>query len=95
MKKYELMLLLSGQADEAAQTKIINKTTKLIEELKGKVEKIDKLGKKNLAYPIKKDSQAFYVLCKLMLDSTKTNSLEKKVRTEESILRYLLINRDA
>lgn len=92
MKKYELMLLLSGKIDEAIQTKVTNKVTKLIEGLKGKVEKVDKLGKKNLAYPIKKDNQGVYILYKLMLDSTKTNSLEKKVTTEESILRYLLVN---
>lgn len=92
MRKYELTVILSGKNEEALTSKLVDKITKTVEELKGKVEKIDKWGKKDLSFQIKKQSQGFYFHFQLKLDSKKAMDLEKKLKTDENIIRYLLIS---
>ena len=52
------------------------------------------LGKKKLAYPIKKTRNGFYVLQTFNLDGVKLQSLDNKLRSIDSIIRYLFVNLD-
>jgi len=92
MRKYELTVIFPDKAEEAALSKLIDRVSKTIEELKGKVEKTDQWGKKDLCFFIKKQSRGFYVYFQLILDPKKAVDLEKKLKTDENIIRYLLIS---
>jgi small subunit ribosomal protein S6 len=79
-------------SDEAVP-KITEGLRKSIEDLGG-TEVIEiNLGKKKLAYPIKRTRNGYYVVVNFTIDPNKINELDAKIRTQEnSIIRYLLIN---
>ena len=49
------------------------------------------LGRKKFAYPIKKQTQGYYLLCNFTADALKRNELEQILRDNPALLRYLII----
>lgn len=92
MRKYELTVILPEKAEEAVLSKLIDKVTQIIEDLKGKVEKTEKWGKKSFTFLIKKQSQGFYVYFQIKLDPKKAIDLKNKLKTNDNIIRYLLVS---
>ena len=59
----------------------------------GKVEKEDLWGSRDLAYPIKRQSKGFYAHFELEADPKNAKGLDKTLKLEEDVLRYLLTRR--
>ena len=59
MNKYESVIIVNPNLDEAGVKALEDKFTGLINE-NGKVESIDKMGKRKLAYEIKKQQEGIY-----------------------------------
>jgi len=57
----------------------------------GKIREVEFLGRKKLAYQIKKEKEAIFVNLKFNLDPEKIKNLEKNLKAKEKILRYLMI----
>ena len=61
MKKYELLTILKPNLDNDEADKAIEKIDSDLAELGGKVESRDKMGRRKLAYDIKKSRDGFFV----------------------------------
>lgn len=61
MNKYESVVIINPTVDEEGMKALISKFTDLINN-DGKVEKVDELGKRKLAYDVKKFSEGFYAV---------------------------------
>lgn len=85
------MLAINPQLEEEELDSLINKFKKLIKEEKGEVTKIDKWGKRNLAYEIKDFQEAYYVVLNFNVDEKNVSELERVIKLEEKVIRYLLI----
>ncbi len=48
------------------------------------------MGKKTLAYPIRKQTEAVYVLAQVEGDRINVGEVEKRAKLEEAVLRFLL-----
>jgi len=94
MNEYELVLVLDPDLTEGDRKKEIAKVNKIIEELKGKVEKTDEWGQKELAYPIKKKNLGYYFLLDLKLSLSAPAQIDGKLKLEEGIIRYLLVKKE-
>ena len=96
---YELTLILDPDLTTDTQKKLITKIKKLVEDPpvggKGKVEKTDDWGKKDFAYPIAKKSFGYYTLLAFSSSGEAVVTIDKKLKLEEGILRYLLIKMEA
>ncbi len=92
--QYELMLIVKPQVSEEAEKKIIEQVGKFIKD-KGKIATITPLGKKQLAYPIKKERSGNFHLFKLELVGKEVGPLSNKFKLEEVILRYLFIKKES
>lgn len=86
MNSYELTVIVRNEKDVEAVKSIIK-------EFSGKVEKEQKWGKRDLAYPIKKETSAFYFTYELGLEPKSISDIKKKMNYDEKIIRYLLISR--
>lgn len=91
MEKYELTVVLPGDAKEAKRKSAREKIEKLVKTLKGKVEKVDDRGKVDLAYEIKENKSGIFLIFGLELDSKHAKTIDDKLRMEEEIIRYLLV----
>lgn len=59
----------------------------------GKVEKEDLWGMRPLAYPIKRQTSGFFAHFEIQADPKDAKALDKSLKLEEDILRYLLTRR--
>ena len=91
MKNYELTYLITPVFPEEEAMAFQGKITSFIQEEGGILTEEGILVRRKLAYPIKKQLQAYLASLTFQMSPGKTASLEKKLKAEKEILRYLLI----
>lgn len=87
--------MLDPDVSEEDMEKEIDRIKEEIVKLKGDVVELDKWGVRRLAYQIRKKRQGFYVLMKFMVDPSSIRDLDSAFRLDETILRHLIVKRDA
>lgn len=91
MNKYELTVLISGKATPAKQKSAGEKIKKIVEVFKGKVEKVDDWGKKDLVYKIKGNESGIFTLFNIELNPEDVKKLNDKLKMEDDLLRFLIV----
>lgn len=94
-KLYEIAYFFNPDIrEEEVQTVNIQKVKDLISELSGEIVKEQPAQKKRLAYPVKKAKNGYFGFMLFNLDPNNLKSLDKKLKLDESILRYMIISVD-
>lgn len=93
-KQYEMMYILNARLDDDAQKQIQTRIQETIARIGGKLEKTEAIGRKRLAYPIKKQNDGIYVLAHFEADSRSLKELTRVMNITEGLLRHLVIRRD-
>jgi len=91
MKNYEFYVVLDGEASVAKVKAVKERVEKLVTLFEGKVGKVEDLGKKSLAYKIKKHETGYFLLFNPELPGKSIKALNSKLRMEGDIIRYLLL----
>lgn len=91
MNNYYLTLVLKPDLDEGIRKKLLDSIKKKVLDEEGKVEKEDLWGNRDLAYPIKKQGKGYYAHYELSAEPQTAKTLDKVLKVEEDILRYLLV----
>ena len=93
MNKYESVVIINPTVDEEGMKALISKFTDLINN-DGKVEKVDELGKRKLAYEIKKQSEGYYVVYTFEANPEFIKELERIYRITDSIMKFITIRKE-
>ena len=91
MKLYELAFLISPEIKDEEVNSYLEKVDNFIKEEGGVLVSPGRPLKTRLAYPIKKQTQAFLASIVFQLETERVTNLEKKIRAENQILRYLIL----
>lgn len=91
MRDYELTLVLGPDLTPENQKELLTKIKKIVSDLKGEVKESKDWGKKELAYPIKKAHFGCFIWWLVSIGEEAVSQLDKKIRPEENIIRYLLV----
>lgn len=94
MRNYELMVIFVPRLDEENLTAQIEKTKNLITGIGGEIEKVDKWGKRRLAYEINDYTEGFYVVIDFKAESGTTSEVERILKITDEVVRYLLVRTD-
>ncbi len=94
MRDYELVIIVTPEIDETATAEVVDKVKTWITEAGGSIESSEEWGRQKLAYLIRNQKEGQYFLFNLKLEPTTIVNLERNFRLQESILRFLIINRD-
>lgn len=94
MRNYELVFVLEPDLKEQEKKDFFQKLKKAIEDFKGKVEEVKEWGRRILAYPIKKKEAGDYFLWNFSLPEESLPELEKKLRLENVLLRYMIVRKE-
>jgi small subunit ribosomal protein S6 len=89
MRAYETMLVLKADLEEATRDSVIEKYEGVVAKEGGTVLPTTKLGKRRLAYEIDKNREGFYALLNFQANTTTPAELERLLKIDESVLRYL------
>lgn len=84
---YQLTLLVKKDLDEKERKALLDALVKNFT----KTLKEDLWGVKDLSYPIKHQSQAFYAHFEFEAEPKNISSLDKQIKLNEDVIRYLLI----
>lgn len=90
MNKYLLTLVLKADLDDKARKELLDSILKKALGASGKVAKEDMWGVRDLAYPIKKHTKGYYAHFELETDPSLAKDIDKNLKVEEDVLRYLL-----
>jgi small subunit ribosomal protein S6 len=90
MHKYELVCIVHPDLDETAFNGVVEKVRGWISESGGSVDKVDVWGRRRMAYRIRKQREGQYVLFTISLPPASTTELDRNLRFQESVLRYLI-----
>lgn len=92
MPKYELMYIVSSNVSDDQIPTVTDGVLNLVKNLGGSIIKQEGLGKKKLAYPIKKTRNGFYDLITFEMEPKQINELNNKVLTSDGVIRHIIVN---
>ena len=89
MAYYESVLVFRQDLTESQVKDKASKFTEIIKELGGDVKSTEFWGLKNLAYIIRKNRKAHYVMLNIELPGAQITELERRSRIDEDVIRFL------
>ena len=92
MNKYESIIIINPNCTDEALKALEGKITGLINE-NGKVENVENMGKKKLAYDIKNNSEAFYMLFNFEADPSSIAEIERNYRITDDVLKFIIVKK--
>ncbi len=89
MPTYELIFIVQPNLDEEGLNALLARLQQVITDNQGQIVKVEQMGRRKLAYPIKKRHEGFYVLIQAGLERVAMAELERALKLSEDVLRYI------
>jgi small subunit ribosomal protein S6 len=93
MNKYESVVIINPNVEEEAVKALVNKFSTLINK-DGKVQEVEELGKKKLAYEIKKQNEGYYLVFKFEANPSLISELERNFRITDEVIKFMVIKEE-
>lgn len=90
MNKYESVVIIDPSVDEEKVKELSQRFTDLINK-DGKVEKVEELGKKRLAYEVKKNKEGYYVVLNFEANPSLIAELERNYRIIDEVIKFITV----
>jgi small subunit ribosomal protein S6 len=90
-RNYEIYIIVDGNFEDTTVEEIISKYEKLMVKNGTEIINIDRMGRRRLAYPIKKKVNGYYICFEVLAPADVVGKLEKTFRIDENLLRNLAI----
>lgn len=94
MRQYETGFLLAPNLAEDESEKIIQQMAEVVSQKNGKMTRIERWGKRRMAYPIGKFGEALYVFFHYDGEADIPHELQRRFKQMDTVLRYLTLNKD-
>ena len=88
------MFILQPEIEEEDLNALVDRIQQVMIDNGGQVSKPEPMGKRGLAYPIKKYRQGHYVLMQADLERAAILEVERALKLSEDVIRYLLVRLD-
>jgi small subunit ribosomal protein S6 len=93
MREYELVYLISDSVAEEKISAVLSKVKKMITGAQGELLAEENLGRRRLAYEIKKNQFATYIQVNFKLEGEKLRELDQDLRLSTDVIRHLIVLR--
>ena len=92
MNQYESVVIINPNVAEDTIKSLIDRFSTLINN-DGKVEKVEELGKKKLAYEIGKHKEGYYVVFDFEAKPSLIAELERNYRITDEVIKFIVIKK--
>lgn len=94
MRNYEIMFIVNPNTTEDEIDKVNSQLEGIVTAAGGKVEKIEKMGKRRLAYMVDKFREGSYVLFVINANGEIVKEIERRLRVMDIIIKYITVRMD-
>jgi small subunit ribosomal protein S6 len=94
LRRYETILIAHVDLSEDELSSLIARYSTLITGQKGILVKVERWGKRRLAYLIKKQQRGFYILIDYAGETAAVNELERNLKINDKILKFMTVLKD-
>ena len=93
MNKYESVVIINPNLEAESIKSLIEKFSGLINS-NGTVSSVEELGKKRLAYEIKKLNEGYYVVVKFEAKPELITELERVYRITDEVMKFIVVKEE-
>ena len=93
MNKYESVVIISPVVEEEGIKSLITKFSELIN-TQGKVESVEEMGKRKLAYEVKKNKEGYYILFNFEAKPELIAELERNYRITDEVIKFIVVRKE-
>ena len=93
-RTYELMFIVRPDMPEEEQDKLISTLESAVTSSGGAMKKVEKLGKRRLAYTVRRFHDGVYILLTVEGAGGLVHELERRLRVTEQVIKFLTVRID-
>ncbi len=94
MRKYEMIFIVRPDTSEEDLDKLIAQMEGVVSGAGGKTEKVEKMGRRRLAYRVQRFQEGFYVLFTIEGSGDTVKEFERRLRVTDSVIKFLAVRID-
>jgi small subunit ribosomal protein S6 len=93
-RTYEIMFIVRPDVEEADLDKLIEGFSANVASGGGEVKSVEKMGRRRLAYTVKKFNDGFYVLLNVSAAGSLITEIERRMRVSEPVIKFITVRMD-
>jgi len=93
-RTYEIMFIVRPDVEEADLDKLIEGFSATITTGGGEVKSVEKMGRRRLAYTVRKFNDGFYVLLNIAAEGKLITEIERRLRVSEPVIKFITVRMD-
>ncbi|WP_035348194.1 30S ribosomal protein S6 [Edaphobacter aggregans] len=93
-RTYEVMYIVRPDVEEADLDKLIEGFEKNVTDGGGEVKSTEKMGRRRLAYTVRKFNDGFYVLMTVIAAGSLMGEIERRLRVSEQVIKFITVRID-
>lgn len=91
MRQYEMMIILDPEVDERNLQPTLDSMLSVVTNEGGSLDNVDIMGKRRLAYEIKKKTEGIYVVVYMTATPNTAQELDRQLGLNENVMRTKLL----
>jgi len=94
-RTYEVMYIVRPDVEEADLDKLIEGFEKNVTDGGGQVKSTEKMGRRRLAYTVRKFDDGLYILMTILVtDGSLVGEIERRLRVSEQVIKFITVRTD-
>jgi small subunit ribosomal protein S6 len=93
-RTYEIMFIVRPDVDEAELDKLIETFSGYVTTGGGTIKQTEKMGRRRLAYTVRKFNDGFYVLLIVEAPASLISEIERRLRVSEQVIKFITVRTD-
>jgi len=94
MRVYEVLFIVAPNVEEGDTDALITQFSEVVTNQGAQIKKVDRMGRRRLAYPIQKFTEGYYVVLTVEGTGSEIAELERRMRVVDAVIRYITIRID-
>ena len=93
-RTYEIMFIVRPDVEEADLDKLIEGFSANVTSGGGEIKSVEKMGRRRLAYTVRKFNDGFYVLLNVAAPGNLIGEIERRLRVSEPVIKFITVRMD-
>lgn len=94
MRNYEIIFIVRPDVVEEEIDKLIAQMEGVVVATGGKLDKVEKMGRRRLAYRVSRQREGIYILFRLQGSGDTVKEFERRLKVMDTVIKYLTVRID-